>query len=458
MKRRNRWVLSMVLVCALIISVCSGSGGGAQTQKADEPQTADTAAVPEEVTAAKGNDAYEVTEPVTIEFWHTLEEMYRDDFNELVDEFEKENPNITVNVSYQGRVGEILEKILAANIAGDGLPDVFPIHSSEIQVLAENGVVENLDPYIAGNGTDVSKISMSDVYARDGSQYGLTWTITGMCWFYNQTIADQEGIQLPKTWDEMDGFLRKAAIINADGTTERYGMWIGGWDSYYFTWMLWNNGVLVIDEDGNTTINSEKAQQTVAQIKQWIDEGLMMWGYGSNGSTNMRQAFWDGQVFAIVHTSSQYMNHYDNMKQKGYELGAYFPPAGSDQDTTEVFGMCLSIPTKSDANKKAAAYKLIEYLTSEDVNLKMAEFTGFLANGTDVMASENGQEYLEENPAMKNIYERIGDMTVAIQLPCYPEVTDVLEDGLALIFLENHDVKEQLDEMAYQITDLYANQ
>ena len=120
--------------------------------------------------------------------------------------------------------------------------------------------------------------------------------------------------------------------------------------------------------------------------------------------------------------------------------------------------MCLSIPTKSDANKKAAAYKLIEYLTSEDVNLKMAEFTGFLANGTDVMASENGQEYLEENPAMKNIYERIGDMTVAIQLPCYPEVTDVLEDGLALIFLENHDVKEQLDEMAYQITDLYANQ
>ena len=158
-------------------------------------------------------DAYEVTEPVTIEFWHTLEEMYRDDFNELVDEFEKENPNITVNVSYQGRVGEILEKILAANIAGDGLPDVFPIHSSEIQVLAENGVVENLDPYIAGNGTDVSKISMSDVYARDGSQYGLTWTITGMCWFYNQTIADQEGIQLPKTWDEMDGFLRKAAII-----------------------------------------------------------------------------------------------------------------------------------------------------------------------------------------------------------------------------------------------------
>ena len=96
MKRRNRWVLSMVLVCALIMSACSGSGGGTQTQKADEPQTADTAAAPAEVTAAEGNDVYEVTEPVTIEFWHTLEEMYRDDFNQLVDEFEKENPNITV--------------------------------------------------------------------------------------------------------------------------------------------------------------------------------------------------------------------------------------------------------------------------------------------------------------------------------------------------------------------------
>ena len=91
MKRRNRWVLSMVLVCALIMSACSGGGGGTQTQKADEPQSADTAAAPAEVTAAEGNDVYEVTEPVTIEFWHTLEEMYRDDFNQLVDEFENEN-------------------------------------------------------------------------------------------------------------------------------------------------------------------------------------------------------------------------------------------------------------------------------------------------------------------------------------------------------------------------------
>lgn len=455
MKRRS--VLAVILAASMVFSLgaCSKSGNTG-TSKATEAAKTEAPAAKEEVTEAEKAQGAE--EPVTIELWHTLEEMYRDDFNKLVDEFEKENPNITVNVSYQGRVAEILEKILAANIAGDGLPDVFPIHSSEIQTLAENEVIDNLDSYIAANGTDVSKISMSDVYAHNGSQYGLTWTITGMCWFYNQTIADQEGIELPKTWDEMDAFLRKAAIVNADGTTERYGMWIGGWDSYYFTWMLWNNGVLVIDEDGNTTINSEKAQQTVSQIKQWIDEGLMMWGYGSNGSTNMRQAFWDGKVFAIVHTSSQYMNHYDNMKQKGYELGAYFPPAGPDSDTTEVFGMCLSIPAKSDPAKKAAAYKLIEYLTSNDVNLKMAEFTGFLANGTDVMQTEECKRYLEENPAMKNVYERIGDMTVAIQLPCYPEVTDVLEDGLALIFLENHDVKAQLDEMAQQITDLYANQ
>lgn len=390
-------------------------------------------------------------------FWHTLEEMYREDLGRLVTAYE-ESSGDKVDVQYQGRVAEILKKVLAANITGgDELPCVFPVHTSEIKNLARDGVVENLDKYIEKYGTDLTNMNMRDAYAYEGSQYGLTWTITGISVFYNKTLAQQEGVSFPKTWDEMDEFLHKATVKNEDGTTKRYAMWIPGWDSYYFTWMFWNFGVVTVNENGETTINSDKALEVVSQMKKWIDEGLVMWGYGSNGSSNMRSAFWDEGAFAIIHTSSQYKNHLDNMKVKGYELGVAMPPAGDVMNTTEVFGMSLCIPAKLNESRKDAAYQLLAYLTSRDVDREMAPFTGFLANYADAMEADAGKAYLAENPEMANLYDHITEMTSAVQLPCSAAITDVMEDGLALIFLEGADAETQLDAMADEIVGLYED-
>lgn len=408
---------------------------------------------------ACGNNEPVVDGETTITLWHTLEEMYRDDFNELIEGFEDSNPGIKVDVEYQGRVAEIQEKVLAENLAGGrDMPDVFPVHSSRIQTLAKDGVIESLEPYIEANGTDVSKINMVDTYAYDGDQYGLTWTITAMNWFYNDTIAKAENIELPETWDEMEEFLEAATVFNDDGTTERYALHLPGWDSYYFTWLLWSNGIVELDENGDSTMNSDTMVELATQIKDWRDKGYLTWGYGSNGSTNMRQSFWDEKVFAIVHTSSQYQNHKDSMAENGLELGAHLPPAGKESRTTEVFGMSLSIPTKSDENKKEAAYKLIEYLTSPEVNLKQAEFTGFLANGTESMETEEGKKYLEENAAMKGIYAGLPNMTSAIQTDIYAQATDILEDGLALIFIEDEDIETRLDKMVQELKELHESQ
>ena len=48
-------------------------------------------------------------------------------------------------------------------------------------------------------------------------------------------------------------------------------------------------------------------------------------------------------------------------------------------------------------------------------------------------------------------------MTSAVQLPCSAAITDVMEDGLALIFLEGADAETQLDAMADEIVGLYED-
>ena len=74
--------------------------------------------------------------------------------------------------------------------------------------------------------------------------------------YYDKTAADAEGIEIPKTFDELDTFLEKATVFNADGTTKRYGTVFAGWDYWYFETLYMNNGVEVITEDGtNTDVN-----------------------------------------------------------------------------------------------------------------------------------------------------------------------------------------------------------
>ena len=87
----------------------------------------------------------------------------------------------------------------------------------------------------------------------------------------------------------------------------------------------------------------------------------------------------------------------------------------------------------------------------------MAAFTGFLANYADAMETETGKAFLAEYPEMANLYDHITEMTCAVQLPCYTAITNVMEDGLAQIFLENADLQGTLDAMVDEITGLYED-
>lgn len=389
--------------------------------------------------------------------WHTLEEMYREDFGALVKRFE-ESSGQSVAVEYQGRVAEVLKKVLAANIgSGEELPHVFPVHSNEIKNLARDGVIEPLDDLIKQAGLDLNGYYMLDTYQYDGKQYGLPWTITAISVFYNDTMAQQEGIAFPAAWEEMDAFVEKATVKNSDGTTARYALWIPGWDSYYFTWLFWNQGVITMDEQGHTAFHEQKAKDIVAKVKSWVDSGYVMWGYGSNGSSNMRSAFWDGAVFAILHTSSQYQNHKDNMLKKGWALGVAMPPKGDVTGTTEVFGMALTIPKKLKAEEKQKAFNLLAFLTSKDIDGEMAAFTGFLANHKQGLDTEKGKAWLAENAAMSSLYSRMGDMQSAVQMPGYQAMTDVMEDSLALIMLENAPLDATMDKMADDLVGIFED-
>ena len=121
----------LVLAAALVAQTVTGCSGGGSTGKAGGAGTSaaeTTTAVAAASTAAgettKAEDMaskYEVTEPITIEWWHTLEEQYSDTVNEIVDGFNQSQDMITVVPQYAGNATKINEDLVAANAAGTPL-------------------------------------------------------------------------------------------------------------------------------------------------------------------------------------------------------------------------------------------------------------------------------------------------------------------------------------------------
>lgn len=94
MKKR---MLAVTMATAMVATTaCSGGSKPAETTAA--PAAAETTAAASAETTAAETEA-EITEPVTIKFanYGVLEAGYDVYWNNLLDEFKKENPNITVN-------------------------------------------------------------------------------------------------------------------------------------------------------------------------------------------------------------------------------------------------------------------------------------------------------------------------------------------------------------------------
>ena len=116
MKKKLCAALSLCLCAAL--TACAGSAAGGGNESVQESQSSGPVSSSENQSSAEASseekesagenqeDPYAVTEPITITFWHTVEEQYRDTLQQLVDQFEEENPLITVEVVYSGSAGD----------------------------------------------------------------------------------------------------------------------------------------------------------------------------------------------------------------------------------------------------------------------------------------------------------------------------------------------------------------
>ena len=463
MKRMLAVALTAAMGCGMLAG-CSGGGstGGAAVQSAQtEAQTAGGAA--EGGAAESGAEAaaadpasFEVTEPITIQWWHALEDQYSETVQEVVDDFNNSQDLITVEPVYVGSYAEVNEALVAAHAAGTGLPALTVANTPYVAEYGAGGLTEDLTPYIEATGFEIDDFGkgLVDASSYDGKQVALPFLISTQVMYYNQDMADELGITIPENFADMDAFLEQASVIGADGTTERYGTVVPGWDQWYFETFYLNNGVKIVNDDQvSTDLGSEAAVSLVNKFKEWCDKGWIYWANGTDASSIMRQNFIDGKAFSVIHTSSLYNTYVDLCD---FEVGMSWLPGG-DTKNQEIGGCVLLIPAKNDQATKNAAWQFLSYLCSKEVNMKWATETGYIPTRNSVLETEEGQQFLAEKPAFQCIFDNLDLIQPRIQHSGWNQLATIWMNYMAEMMIEDVDIPEMIEMMVEEIDEVLAD-
>lgn len=407
------------------------------------------------------SNPYAVTEPVTIEWWHALEDQYTEDITRIVGDFNKLHPNVKVEPVYIGSYADVNTKLIAAITAGD----VPAVSAASVEYLSEyfaSGICEKLDPYLEAYGIDksdyVEGYLRTATWEEDGAMYSLPFQASTQVIYYNQSVAKAEGIPLPEKWEDMDAFLKAATKFGEGGETARWGLIIAGWQPHYFQTLFTNYGVEIVKEDGlSTGIADGVSVEITKQIKDWIDKGYCYFAYGSGASSNMRQLFWDQKAFAVIHTCSL-ITTYQSKIADAFEFNIMGFPEHNGRKETLLSGNHLIIPKKAGQAQKNAAFLFANYMTSGDASLFWAQVSGYLPGRYTAMQGSVYDALLEKTPAFEGIFRNVANIQPRDNSEYFNNVADEWMNGLAKIFCEDYPVEETLRETAEIINEILADQ
>lgn len=153
-------------------------------------------------------------DPVTLTMWTWSPEAASALEDGVLAAFEDANPGITVEVQVQP--DKDYQTLLTTGLAGSGGPDVAAVRAyGVITSFADSGNLAPLDDVIT-EWDAFSPIAIQGITSRtDGLRYAVPQGIQTAQMYYNKTIFDDLGLDVPTTWDE---FLEVAQAIKDSGT------------------------------------------------------------------------------------------------------------------------------------------------------------------------------------------------------------------------------------------------
>ncbi|MCI3923521.1 extracellular solute-binding protein [Paenibacillus sp. TRM 82003] len=477
MKRKPWYVLGIVFT--LMLTACNNdnanneiaatpapSAGSETVEPAKETPPAETEPAAESPLDAAIQSVLIDKKEVSISFWTGTGAANFPVLEEMVNAFQAEHPNIKVDFSNQGPIGELTGK-LTQNIVSKSTPTLSNMNAATFPQYIESGAIVDLLPYYEHETIGLDRpdgvfpyyLEETKSYGPDGTMYGFpTNKKTADVLVYNKTYFDGKGWAPPKTWDEVAAY--------AKTIYEETGKPGFSFDNAYgdgpFMLLSKQWGSPYILADGTVDIGNDASAEALKFYKQHMESGYFTMPallpsaggkYSSNGfvmeETYMFVGAAAGVQFAVPKPESGH---------KAFEVGVA-PVPQKDPNRPVYFskGEDYAVFTNSTEEERVAAWLLIAYLTDPKPNVKWLTMTGNLPISQAMVDEPEYKQFLEiaskDDPgyyksAAVNAVLSAGDLTFTQATPRSAEIAEAIGTMWESIMIGGGDVDQLLQETA----------
>lgn len=293
--------------------------------------------------------------------------------NELVPEFEAMHPGVEVEIQYRGW-SNYADFYISRHMAGLA-PDIITLGSEELGSFAQQGMLLNLDEFLAnwdGYG-DVVPTAWDGVRYQ-GSHFALPYKLGVRTLTYRADLFEEAGLagdRPPQTWDELREFARRLVQKDGSGNIVRQGFTVQS-DWKFIIPFLFQADLDVWRPDNTTDLNSPAGIEALEFLQSFVYEDATATIFGGN----LMNSFTAGNT-AMMWASSTVMDiaHGDSSLDKD-ALGVAMPPKGMVQSTQmHIDRFAIS----SQSRHPELAWAWLEFVMEPENQSRLAQATKFLA-------------------------------------------------------------------------------
>jgi len=399
-----------------------------------------------------------IAEKITITYWTCpYEGEYIKKY--FLPKFESENPNIKVETELIAW-DQAHDKVLTTIAAGE-FPDVW-LSLVRLINMIKAGIAEPLDAYLTKEEKEDYLISPSEIY--QGKIYGVpAWYDVDITSWRKDIFKEAGYTRAPQTWEEVKEYAKKLCKdTDGDGEIDRWLFTLnckGGWGTYIDVdpWLHMNGAKIFDLQTGEVEIDSEEAI-----------EALQMYNDTFNNNICVPPEYYvEDKVAAFVLGTIVMDIHHEP-----WQIGGYREKAGAEFDKKYDQAITFKIKKRATyagpqsygisslSKHKDAAWKLVQFLTSPENQVKMFKMYGSLPtrwsalNKPSIAEGEKSAMFVK---ALKMIKEGKIEATWEYCIPEFEEINEVLSDMVSAFAYQQKSVAEAAHEAARRLRKILKN-
>ena len=354
--------------------------------------------------AAEAEPAYDPDEEVTLTFtwWGNDDRAQR--YQQLIDAFEEEHPNITIEGNFTDFPSYWEKRQTEA--AGGGLPDVWQFSDSYLREYAEPGLLLDLDTVSDYIDFDAFEDSLRQTGQLEGVQYSLPTGYSSWAVFLNDGLLEQAGVEPYEGGTSYEEYTEwMASVTEATG-----GAVYGGTDLTQriqnFENVLRAQGENLYTEDGELGFDEDdlrdfwesgaEARDGVTVPQQRLEELTPKSGFGSNVTAS--EASW-----------SNFLGGY--LADSGAASVTLIAPPTDDPDAKDLYRQAgLQVAISADTEHPEASALWLDFVVnSEEAGEIFGTTLGFPASETKLAGTTLEGVDAQVADYLESVADRIGE-------------------------------------------------